>query len=176
MQGGTLALHVLQALPLGWKHDYLRWDCALVCQGPAESTDTIISFADLGFDMSTSLKPITLWAHAQGPNPWKVAIILNELDVPYEPKIPANDDIKKEPYTKLNPNGRVPTIEDPNTGITLWETGAIIPYLVETYDKDGKISYPSGELKWKQLQWLNFQVTGQGSILWPGNMVSSIPR
>ncbi|KAL9056963.1 MAG: hypothetical protein Q9162_002629 [Coniocarpon cinnabarinum] len=72
-------------------------------------------------------------------------------------------DLKKEPYVSLNPNGRVPTIEDPNTGITLWETGAIIQYLVENYDKDHKISYADKTPeKYHTDQWLFFQVSGQG--------------
>jgi len=31
-------------------------------------------------------KPITLWSHGTGPNPWKVAIVLEELGVSYETK------------------------------------------------------------------------------------------
>ena len=50
--------------------------------------------------------------------------------------------MKKEPYVKVNPNGRVPAIEDPNTGISLWESGAINEYLVDQYDKEGKVSAP----------------------------------
>lgn len=68
-------------------------------------------------------------------------------------------DLKKEPYESLNPNGRVPAIEDPNTGITLGESGAIIQYLVETYDKDQKISYGDKKPEKYQLnQWLQFQM------------------
>jgi hypothetical protein len=69
----------------------------------------------------SDLKTITVWGHASGPNPWKALIILEELGLPYEHKIVDFPDMKKEPYISLNPNGRVPTIEDPNTGITLWE-------------------------------------------------------
>lgn len=59
----------------------------------------------------------------------------------------------------MNPNGRAPTIEDPNTGITLWETGAIIQYLVENYDKDQKLSYGNkSPEKYLLNQWLAFQV------------------
>jgi len=68
-----------------------------------------------------SLKPITLHGHAGGPNPWKVALMLEELGVPYETKLWEFPNLKKPDFEKLNPNGRTPAIEDPNTGITLWE-------------------------------------------------------
>ncbi|KAF2185351.1 glutathione S-transferase [Zopfia rhizophila CBS 207.26] len=110
-----------------------------------------------------SLKPITLWGHNSGPNPWKVAMILEELNVPYTHKIIEFPDMKKEPYKSINPNGRVPAIEDPNTGITLWESGAIIEYLVETYDKQHNISFAPGSKEYYEAkQWLYYQVSGQG--------------
>lgn len=67
--------------------------------------------------------------------------------------------MKKEPFEKLNPNGRVPAIEDPNTGVVLWESGAIIEYLCETYDTSNKLSYGNKSPE-KHLcrQWLYFQV------------------
>jgi len=111
--------------------------------------------------MST-IKPITLYSHASGPNPWKVAIILKELDLPYEEIFMDMADLKKPPYEKLNPNGRVPTIVDPNTDITLWETGAIIEYLIDTYDKEHKLSLDTFPEKYHQRQWLYFQASGQG--------------
>ncbi|KAI9786523.1 MAG: glutathione S- transferase, nitrogen catabolite repression regulator [Peltula sp. TS41687] len=107
-------------------------------------------------------KPITLYSHASGPNPWKVAILLEELQIPYETKFMEFTELKKPPYVDLNANGRVPAISDPNTGLTLGESGAILQYLVETYDKDGKLTYTSFPEKYKQLQWLHFQMSGQG--------------
>ena len=53
-------------------------------------------------------------------------------------------------------------IEDPNTGITLFESNAIIAYLIETYDKEGKITYTSSPEKWELKQWSYFQASGQG--------------
>ena len=68
-------------------------------------------------------------------------------------------DLKKEPFESLNPNGRVPAIEDPNTGINLWESGAIVQYLVETYDKEHKLSYGDKSPEKFQLnQWLQYQM------------------
>ena len=68
------------------------------------------------------------------------------------------------PFTDVNPNGRVPAIHDPNTDISLWESGAIVSYLIDQYDKDNKISYPSSDMVnyHKANQWLHFQVSGQG--------------
>lgn len=66
-------------------------------------------------------KPIHLYSHATGPNPWKVVIFLEELGLPYETEFLDFGVMKQEPYLSVNPNGRVPAIKDPNTGITLWE-------------------------------------------------------
>ncbi|KAG4438111.1 hypothetical protein IFR05_006391 [Cadophora sp. M221] len=133
-----------------------------------------------------SLKPITLWGHDSGPNAWKVAIILEELKVPYTFKMLEFPDMKKEPYESINPNGRVPAIEDPNTGIALWESGAIIEYLVETYDKQHTISFaPSSKEFFEAKQWLFYQVSGQGpyfgqavwfSIYHPEKLPSAVDR
>jgi glutathione S-transferase len=110
-----------------------------------------------------SLKPITLWGHDSGSNAWKVAMVLEELSVPYTVKIIDFPDMKKEAYESINPNGRVPSIEDPNTGITLWESGAIIEYLVETYDKQNNFNFASGSKEYYEAkQWLYYQVSGQG--------------
>jgi glutathione S-transferase len=51
---------------------------------------------------------------------------------------------------------------DPNTDLTLWESGAIILYLIEQYDTEKKLTYTS--LKEKNLlnQWLMFQMSQQG--------------
>lgn len=42
------------------------------------------------------------------------------------------------------------------------ETGAILTYLVEEYDPEHRISAATEEDKYKQLQWLFFQTSGQG--------------
>jgi glutathione S-transferase len=68
------------------------------------------------------IKPIILYGHGPTPNPIKVAILLEELGVPYELKsLDFKTELKSEPYISINPNGRVPSIEDPNTGVNLFE-------------------------------------------------------
>lgn len=95
-------------------------------------------------------------------SPRKVAIILEELGIPYTSVIQDISKVKQAPYTDVNPNGRLPAIEDPNTGVTLWESGAIIQYLIEEYDKDGVLTYTSTPEKYQLTQWLMFQMSGQG--------------
>ncbi|RYO92495.1 hypothetical protein DL764_008126 [Monosporascus ibericus] len=110
------------------------------------------------------LKPITVWSLGGSPNPWKAIIILEELSLPYKAKGVGMAEVKQEPYISLNPNGRVPTIEDPNTGITLWESGAIVEYLIETYDTNFTISYPKSSFPEPHQcrSWSYFQCSGQG--------------
>jgi glutathione S-transferase len=111
----------------------------------------------------SSLKPITLYTHVTGPNPWKVVMLFNELNLPYESKFLQFPDMKQQPFESVNVNGRVPAIEDPNTGITMWESGAILEYLVETYDKQKSISFQPGTADYFHAkQWLHFQMSGQG--------------
>lgn len=113
--------------------------------------------------MSTNLKPITLWGGG-GPNPPKVAMVLTLLSLPYETfPIPIADAKHPKYISQINPNGRLPAIQDPNTDTTLWESGAIVQYLVETYDKERKISFERGSKEdFEARQWLFFQASGQG--------------
>lgn len=125
---------------------------------PATTTTTTAT----GTTAVKAEKPIKLYSHAGGPNPWKVAIIMNELNIPYHSELMEFENLKKEPFESINPNGRVPAIEDPNTGLTLWESGSIIQYLLETYDTTNKLSYTTGHEKWDQSNWFHFQTSGQG--------------
>ncbi|KAF5004316.1 hypothetical protein F66182_16050 [Fusarium sp. NRRL 66182] len=136
------------------------------------------------------LEPITVWLTPPGPNPWKVVLILEELGVPYTIHSFKFDDVKKPPFTDINPNGRAPGVlficfALIIINLTLWESGAIIQYLEEVYDKDKKLTYDS--LNERQLlnQWLHFQMSGQGpyfgqcgwfNVLHPEKIPSAIQR
>src|SRR6266571_4177858 len=76
-------------------------------------------------------------------------------------------------------------IEDPNTDLVLWETGAIIQYLVEQYDTRKTLTYETLKEKHHLNQWLMFQVSGQGpyfgqagwfNVLHPEKLPSAIDR
>ncbi|KAK7749797.1 Glutathione S-transferase 2 [Cytospora paraplurivora] len=54
---------------------------------------------------------------------------------------------KEEWFLKINPNGRIPALTDKHTDgstIRVFESGAILQYLVDKYDTEHKVSYPFG--------------------------------
>ncbi|KAL4999868.1 glutathione S-transferase [Aspergillus recurvatus] len=117
--------------------------------------------------------------------PLTVVTVLNELGVPYNIHSFKFDDVKKPPFININPNGRVPAIVDPNTDVTLWESGAILQYLEEVYDTEKKLTYTSLKEKHLLNQWLHFQMSGQGpyfgqcgwfNVLHPEKLPSAIDR
>ncbi|EFE42837.1 glutathione S-transferase Ure2-like, putative [Trichophyton verrucosum HKI 0517] len=112
--------------------------------------------------MST-LKPLKLYGGIFPANPLKVALVLEELGLPYETEDVPMAERKKPPFTNINPNGRTPALYDPNTDLNIWESGAIVSYLVDKYDKDHKISFPHDTNEYYSAnQWLHFQMSGQG--------------
>jgi glutathione S-transferase len=87
---------------------------------------------------------------------FRVIWLANEIGLPYE-HIPVTFGVEdaqcKEPwYLELNPNGRVPTIDD--GGFVLWESSAINLYLAEKYKSPLFPSTPQG--KGNVLQWAFF--------------------
>jgi glutathione S-transferase len=66
---------------------------------------------------------------------------------------------QKEPwFLEINPNGRIPALTDKDKSgreIKIFESGAILLYIVATYDKDNKISYPYGTKEhWEMVSWV----------------------
>lgn len=65
---------------------------------------------------------------------------------------------KEEWFLKINPNGRIPALTDTLDGkqIRVFESGAILEYLVDRYDKDHKLSYPHGSAEhWEVISWVS---------------------
>ncbi|CCE86267.1 Piso0_004750 [Millerozyma farinosa CBS 7064] len=101
------------------------------------------------------------------PNGYKISIFLELLGLKYDTKsIDISKNTQKEDwFLKLNPNGRIPTLVDDSTGITISETGAILQYLADFYDKEHRFSYPKGTKEYYlQLETLYFQMAGVGPM------------
>ena len=101
------------------------------------------------------------------PNGRKISIMLEELGLPYRvhPVNIGKDDQFKPDYLKINPNGKIPSIVDPEgpdgKPISMMESGAILIYLA---DKTGKLLAKSGRDRYAALQWLMFQMGGVGPM------------
>jgi GST-like protein len=97
------------------------------------------------------------------PNGRKPAIALEELGLAYD--VHAVDIDNDEQFTpaflKLSPNNKIPAIVDDETGVTLFESGAILEYLA---DKTGRLLPRSGPERYAALQWLYWQVGGVGPM------------
>ena len=114
--------------------------------------------------MVDQIKPIRVWGR-DGPGSFKIILILEGLGVLYTIEEVRGADLKKPEYLAINPKGRVPSIHDPNTDITLWDSGAIIEYLIERYDDTHRLSFPPGSTEaYHAKQWHFFQATGQGPL------------
>ncbi len=91
------------------------------------------------------------------PNPMKVALLLEELRVPFE-VVPV-DTFKGEQhaakYLQINPNAKVPALED--DGVTVFDSQAILLHLAGKYAKfDGTTPAARAQM----LSWLMFVGTG----------------
>lgn len=101
------------------------------------------------------------------PNGVKVAILLEELGLPYEAHfvdIMQNQTWTAD-YLSLNPNGKIPAILDPNgpggKPFALWESGAILVYLA---DKMGKLIPADPAGRYETLQWVFWQMAALGPM------------
>lgn len=106
---------------------------------------------------------IDLWTWST-PNGRKVSILLEELGLPY--RTHAVDITQGQQFAPdflaVSPNNKIPAIHDPDTGISLMESGAIMTYLAE---KTGQLLPSAGEARHRVMEWLMWQMGGFGPIL-----------
>ena len=97
------------------------------------------------------------------PNGRKISIMLEECGLEYRVlpvDIGAGDQFKAE-FLRISPNNRMPAIVDQDTGISVFEGGAILIYLAE---KSGQF-LPTGTTdRFEVLQWLFWQAGGLGPM------------
>jgi GSH-dependent disulfide-bond oxidoreductase len=95
------------------------------------------------------------------PNPMKVALLLEELGLPYEP-VPV-DTRKGEQHTDafkaLNPNAKVPVVDD--EGAVVFDSNAILLYLADKHGRFVPTDLKS-PARGQMLAWLMFVASGIG--------------
>ena len=125
-------------------------------------------FSPRSYSSLAKMQPLKVYT-AGTPNGWPVIATLNEIasynkDLKWE-VIPIDimkNTQKEDWFLKINPNGRIPAITDPNNGdFAVFETSAIMLYLEKKYDPDHILSWPSSnpkadDLRNEVLQWMFF--------------------
>ena len=97
------------------------------------------------------------------PNGYKPSIMLEETQLPYnihKIDITKNDQFKPE-YIAINPNSKIPAIIDQETGITVFESGAILMYLAE---KTQQLLPNDQKGKYQVIEWLMLQMGSVGPM------------
>ena len=99
------------------------------------------------------------------PNGRKISIALEELGLDYEVQAVdlTQDQQFSNHFLNLNPNHKIPAIEDGDQAI--WESGAILLYLGETHDPDGRILPRDPARRIEAIQYAFFQTGGVGPNL-----------
>src|SRR6185437_7554239 len=94
------------------------------------------------------------------PNPAKVALFLEESGLAYElvPVDTRKGDQFKPEFLEVNPNGKVPAIDD--DGVFVFDSNAILLYLGEKTGKFLPSNKPANRAQ--MLSWLMFVATGLG--------------
>jgi len=116
---------------------------------------------------TTQTQPIELY-YWPTPNGFKISILLEELGVPYTLKLVniGRGEQFEPDFLKIAPNNRMPAIIDPEgpggKPISVFESGAIMKYLGEKFDK----FYPA-DLRQRVAvdEWLMWQMGGFGPML-----------
>jgi GST-like protein len=97
------------------------------------------------------------------PNGRKASIMLEEVELPYNVHkidITKGDQFTPE-FVAINPNSKIPAIVDQDTGITVFESGAILIYLAE---KTGKLLPTKSKERFQVLSWLMLQMGSVGPM------------
>ncbi len=97
------------------------------------------------------------------PNGLKIGIMLEECGLPYQlipVDIGSGEQFRPE-YLALNPNNKIPTIVDQDTGTNVFESGAILIYLAE---KSKQLLPQAADERIEVLSWLFWQAGGLGPM------------
>jgi len=96
------------------------------------------------------------------PNGRKITIILEELKVPYTIfpiDIDKNDQFSDK-FSRISPTNKIPVIIDNENKKIIFESGTIMIYLAEKYNK-----FIPQKYHWQTMEWLMFQISQVGPLL-----------
>ena len=95
------------------------------------------------------------------PNGRKISIALEEFAAPYavHPVNLQNEEQLDEDFLAISPNNKIPAIVDRENGQTLMESGAILIYLADKFDRFWGVE------RYETMQWLMLQMAGIGPML-----------
>ena len=98
------------------------------------------------------------------PNGFKATIALAELGLPYQLRHVRIDqgEHRLPAFLALNQHGRIPVLVDHDTGITVFESAAILLYLAE---KTAKLLPKAPAQRWSAITWLQFHAASMGPML-----------
>jgi glutathione S-transferase len=106
---------------------------------------------------------LKLWGRTNSVNVKKALWCLGELGIPYE-RLDAGmafGVVNTPEYRKMNPNGRVPTIED--DGFVLWESHTIVRYLCAKHSM-GKLCPSDLRVRADAERWMDWAFTFQSAM------------
>jgi GST-like protein len=105
---------------------------------------------------------ITFYGHGS-PNPHKVAIALEELQLPYEARLVDiwSGEQFDEHFVAVSPNSKVPVIIDHENKKSVYESNAILLYLAK---KTGQLLPNYGDEYWEAIKLLFLQASAIGPM------------
>ena len=123
--------------------------------------------------MASQQPDITLYTSGT-PNGQKASVTLEELGLPYKVEnVQISKNVQKENwFLRINPNGRIPALVDKTPSADgqprskrIFESGALMLYLCERYDKDHKLCYAyDTDQYWEVVEWLIWMQSGLGPM------------
>jgi glutathione S-transferase len=91
--------------------------------------------------------------HAPRTRSFRILWLLEELGIPYE--LEAVTFVPPQtPFSQASPFGKLPAIQDGD--LTMFESGAILEYVLERYGKGRFAPPPGSPLRGPYLQWIHF--------------------
>ena len=109
---------------------------------------------------------LKIWGRTNSINVQKVMWAVGELAIPHQ-RIDAGMQfglVEQPAFRAMNPNGRVPTIDD--DGFVLWESNAIVRYLVRKYGA-GRLSPATLESYASADRWMEWSTTTMAPLMTP---------